>query len=114
MKTAPTTTPSQQLAEALDAQISSERISEVLSEALTATIRSRAGTVEPDWRTRMTAATLALSYKVGKPIERQQILTQTLAADPIADIEDRLAKSPSLRRSLATALAKIEGNKTIV
>ncbi len=57
----------------------------------------------------MTAATLVLSYKVGKAIERQQVITQTLTADPIADIEDRLAKSPALRRSLAAALAKIEG-----
>ncbi len=105
----PATPPSQQLAEALDAEIDSQRIAEVLSEALTATIRTRAGTVEPCWKTRVGAASLILSYKVGRPVERQQIISQTLAADPIADIEDRLAKSPSLRRSLAAALAKIEG-----
>lgn len=80
----------------------------MLAQALAATFVTRSGAVEPDWKTRVQAASLVLAYKIGKPVERQQVITQNIAADPIADIESRLAKSPALRRSLTAALAKTE------
>lgn len=110
----PDASPSQQLAEVLAEEIPSQRIAEVLSEALTATVRTRAGTIEACWKTRIGAASLILSYKVGRPLERQQILMQNLTADPVSDIEERLLRSPSLRKSLAATLAKIEEIKSDV
>jgi hypothetical protein len=91
-----------------------EMIAEVLARALSATTTTRSGITEPDHKCRLQAVSIALSYTEGKPIERQQILSHTIAADPVADIEARLAKSPALRASLAATLAKIEENKAVV
>jgi hypothetical protein len=70
--------------------------------------RMKDGTEEDDVRANEAGLKLALAYSIGKPIERAQIVTQTISSDPVADIEARLAKSPALRRSLAAALAASE------
>lgn len=90
-----------------------EMIADVLARALSATTTTRAGVVEADHKTRIQACALALSYTEGKAIERQQIITATIPSDPVADIEERLARSPALRASLAATLAKIEEIKTV-
>lgn len=95
-----TTSASEELAGALNAAVPSAQIAEVLAQALAATVTNRAGVVEPDWRTRVQATSLILSYKVGKPVERQQVITQTIAADPVGEVEARLAKSPALLKDL--------------
>lgn len=68
----------------------------------------RYGNEEYEPRANEAGLKLALAYSVGKPIERQQIVTKNISADPVADIEERLAKSPALRASLALALANAE------
>ena len=98
----------QRLADALADEIPEARIACVLSDAMAADIVNRDGSRSPDHRVRLAALQLHLAYTEGKPIERQQVITQTIAADPVADIEERLARSPALRRSLAAALAKVE------
>jgi hypothetical protein len=75
--------------------------------------RMKDGNEEDDVRANEAGLKLALAYSIGKPIERQQIITKTISSDPVADIEERLAKSPSLRRSLAATLAKVE-SQTVV
>lgn len=110
--------PSQALASALDKEIPDERIAKALGDALTATQTTRSGTVEPDHKTRLQAATLALAYKVGRPIERQQVLTAKIG-DTDADFIERLAHSPALRAALRDAVEAAEnrtltGNQTVV
>lgn len=101
----PITTASQQLAEVLHAEITSERLARVLSDALAATMTTRSGTVEPDHKTRVQAATLTLAYKVGRPVERQEVMKYNVSADPDADLAARLKRSPSLQRALRALLA---------
>lgn len=74
-------------------------------------VRDKTGRVtheEDDIRANEAGLKLALAYSIGKPIERQQIITKTISSDPVADIEERLARSPALRASLAATLAKVE------
>ena len=105
----PPTNSGQHLAEALHAEISAERIARVISDGLSATTTTRSGAVEPDTRSRLAALQLLLAYTEGKPIERQQIVVSNVSADPVSDIEERLARSPALRRSLTATLAKMDG-----
>ena len=108
------TSENHRLSAALRAAMPEEMIADVLARALSATTATRSGAIEADHKTRLQAVSIALSYTEGKPIERQQILSHAIAADPVADIEARLAKSPALRASLAATLAKIEENKAVV
>lgn len=102
------TTASQQLAEVLHAEIPEERIAKVLSDAMSATMTTRSGTVEPDHKTRVQAATLTLAYKVGRPVERQEVVSVNVGADPDADLASRLIKSPALRRMFRKILDEAE------
>lgn len=99
-------TPGQALAAALDAEIPEERIARALSEALTATTTTRAGTTEPDHRTRLAATQLALAYKHGRPVERQEVVSVNLDADNALGLRERIRHSPALRKLLADALAQ--------
>ena len=94
----PSKTANQQLAEVLHAEIPEERIARVLSDAMAATMTTRSGTVEPDHKTRVQAATLTLAYKVGRPIERQEVVSVNVGASADSDIAARLQHSPALRR----------------
>ncbi len=91
-------TASQQLAQVLNEDIPEERIARVLSDAMAATMTTRSGTVEPDHKTRVQAATLTLAYKVGRPVERQEIVSVNVGASADDDLASRLKKSPALRR----------------
>jgi hypothetical protein len=94
----PSKSASQQLSEVLDAEIPEERIARVLSDAMAATMTTRAGTVEPDHKTRVQAATLTLAYKVGRPVERQEVITREVTTSPDGDLAGRLRHSPALRK----------------
>jgi hypothetical protein len=93
-------TASQQLADVLHAEIPGEHLARVLSDAMAATMTTRAGTVEPDHKTRVQAAALVLAYKVGRPVERQEVVSVNVGADSDADLAARLKRSPSLQRAL--------------
>lgn len=110
MKPVPTP-PRKTIADALAEELPAERISRAISEALVATQTSRAGVTEPDYRTRLAAATLALSYTEGRPVERQQIITANATPDESeADLSQRIAKSPALKAHLLRLIVgKTEG-----
>ena len=99
-------TPSASLAVALDAEISDSRIAKALGDALTATQTTRSGTVEPDHKTRMAAAQIALAYRHGRPIERQQVVTAKI--DSESDLLSRLVRSPAAKQALKDLLAAAE------
>lgn len=92
------------LADALD-KIPDERIANVLLEGMSATVTSRAGTVEPDTRTRIQAANLIIQYKVGRP----QISAGPPEDSPVNSGGDSLVdllKDPALAAKMEEALAK--------
>lgn len=95
------------LAESLATELPDEQIAIAIRDALTATQTTRSGTVEPDHKTRLQAATLALAYKHGRPVERQEVITANLAESDEA-ILDRLKKSSVLRELLQRKLDSCE------
>lgn len=102
----PNLPPSETLTAALDKEVPDERIARVLADALAAMQTTRSGTVEPDHRTRLAAATLALAYRHGRPIERQQVITAKVDSEP--DLISRLVHSPAARQALRDLLAAAE------
>ena len=95
------------LAESLATELPDEQIAIAIRDALTATQTTRSGTVEPDHKTRLQAATLALAYKHGRPVERQDVITANLAEFDEAILE-RLKKSSVLREALQRKLDSCE------
>jgi len=109
MKPTPITTPGQRLAEFLEDEFPEKRIAQGLSEIAAATLTTRAGTVEPDYRTRLAALQTALAYRIGKPIERQEIVTVSADVDNAIGLADRLSNSPALRSMMKKMLDRAEG-----
>ena len=91
------------LAESLATELPDEQIAIAIRDALTATQTTRSGTVEPDHKTRLQAATLALAYKHGKAVERQEIITANLSDNDNAILE-RVKNSPTARAALRRVL----------
>jgi hypothetical protein len=95
--------PNYSLTEALATELPDEQIAIAIRDALTATQTTRSGTVEPDHKTRLQAATLALAYKHGRPVERQEVITTNLIENN-KTILDRLKNSPAAKDALQRAL----------
>ena len=91
------------LAESLATELPDEQIAIAIRDALTATQTTRSGTVEPDHKTRLQAATLALAYKHGRPIERQEVITANLAENE-EFVMNRIKNSSVLRAALRKSL----------
>ena len=99
-------TPGQKLAAALERECPEDRLARVISEGLTATQQNRDGTVSPDFRTRLSAAQLALFYKHGKPVERSEVIQVTASND--AETLRRVLQSPASRAALRKVLDDAE------
>ena len=95
--------PNHSLAESLATELPDEQIAVAIRDALTATQTTRSGTVEPDHKTRLQAATLALAYKHGRPVERQEVITANVT-DNDSDILERLKNSAAARAALRRVL----------
>ena len=100
-------TPAEALARVLDDECPESRLGQVLSECLSATTTTRAGTKEPDYRTRLQAASLALAYRHGLPLKREEIHTKVIGESD-ETLLDRLVRSPALVANLKELLAKAE------
>lgn len=76
---------------------------------MSANVVTKGGNILPDNRTRLAALQLLLAYTEGRPVERAQVETINHNLEESPDsLEERLRKSPALRRSLAATLAKLE------
>jgi NAD(P)-dependent dehydrogenase (short-subunit alcohol dehydrogenase family) len=95
------------LTAALAQELTDEQIAIAIRDALTATQTTRSGTVEPDHKTRLQAATLALAYKHGRPVERQEIITANLSENDDAILE-RVKNSAAARAALRRVLDSAE------
>lgn len=107
------TSSSQAIAAALEKVITPEQLAITLSEALSATTVSRSGVVEKDTRSRLQAASLILSYQVGRPVERSETVTVNVDADSTVDLSERLRHSPALRALFRKILDSAEGPTAI-
>jgi hypothetical protein len=95
--------PNYSLTEALAAELPDEQIAIAIRDALTATQTTRSGTVEPDHKTRLQAATLALAYKHGRPVERQEVITANVTENE-EYVMNRIKNSSALRAALRKSL----------
>ncbi len=97
-----------EIAEALDREIPAATIARAIAAALVAETVTKAGVKIVDHRSRLEAARLALSYRIGLPVQRTETVNVNLDADSAAGIQDRLEKSPALREQLRRTLAEAD------
>jgi hypothetical protein len=106
--------PAQALAIALANEIPEARIAQVLSDAMAADIVNRDGSRSADHRIRLSAIETALAYRFGLPVRREESVVVNLDVEQSDKLEERLAKSPALRRSLSALLAKVDGESPVI
>lgn len=95
------------LAASIDSVAPSERIITALANALEADAVNRDGSRGPDHKTRVQAASLLLAYRVGRPVERQQVITAN-SNEPKESFSEKLARSPALRELYRQELERAE------
>ena len=105
--------PSASLARALEARLPDEKFARAIEDALVAVQVERDGTVRPDHKTRLQAATLGLHYKHGRPVERQEIITANLTESPDT-ILARLRESPALQDALRRLVEEAKTPQDVV
>ena len=101
-----------ELVRALTSEFPPERIVSILSDGCAATVVNRNGSIGVDYRTRMESVRLLLLYRLGKPIERSQIVMETRDGNDDDD-QMRLERSPALRRELLKRIYQIEGRPVV-
>ncbi len=84
--------------EAINAKIEPDEIANAIREMLDATLASGL----PDWRAREIAIKTYLSYTVGLPVQRQEIIQHRIVSKPDAG---KLLSTPSALEALARSLA---------
>jgi hypothetical protein len=106
MKFTPIEDPNHRLAEAIDKEAPPDRIIRALADALSADQVNRDGSRGADHRTRCHAAALLLQYRIGRPVERQEI-HQTITTKT-EDETMKLLDSPAMRRAMREMLERAE------
>ena len=110
----PEKTPAQLLAQVLNSECPEEEVGRVLRECLTATVTSRAGVVEPDFKTRLAAAQFVTAQRHGLPVRREEVINFNIDADSAVGMEERLRHSPALRSVFRKMLERVDsGSPTI-
>lgn len=87
------------------AQELARHLNEIIRDAVSVT---KGGVATIDYKARLSALQLALYYIVGKPIERQQIVTAKVESESEDELMLRLARSPAMREALREVLAEAE------
>jgi hypothetical protein len=93
-----------EVCEALSRHVTPDDIGRVIHHLITATRPCKSGEL-PDARAMEAGAKLWLAYRAGLPVQRTETVNVNLDAEESDKLEERLAKSPALRRSLARMLA---------
>lgn len=76
-----------------------------IAENATTTSRGKDGGDTEDFRTQLAACQVLLSYRAGKPIEQQQITTESIVTSETEEaLAKRIAESPALRKTLKKLL----------
>ena len=85
-----------------------EDVVTLLKRITTAQVFTKDGRAMDDHRTQLAAAQLILNYVVGRPVERQEIISVNVNADTESGMLDRLKSSPALRASFRKILDAAE------
>ena len=85
-----------------------ETMATMLHELCKAECITKGGHKIADNRTRLAALSLAMAYLIGRPVERQEIISVNLDADATHGLKERLAHSPALRKVLQSMLNEVE------
>ncbi len=91
----------------------SDRIAELLDELTKANCITNGGREIADNKTRLQALTLTLAYLIGRPVERQEVISVNLDADSSIGLAERLQNSPALLKSLKGIIAQVEGAEIV-
>jgi hypothetical protein len=83
-------------------------MADMLYELCEAKCITKGGHEIADNRTRLAALSLALAYLIGRPVERQEVLTVNVDADSAVGMEERLRHSPALRAMFRKMLDRVE------
>lgn len=87
-----------------------ETMAQMLYELCDAECVTNGGKRIPDNRTRLAALSLAMAYLIGRPVERQEIVSVNVDADNALGLEERLRHSPALRSMFRKMLDNVEGS----
>jgi hypothetical protein len=85
-----------------------DRMATMLYELCEAECITKGGHKIADNRTRLAALSLAMAYLIGRPVERQEILTVNVDADSAVGMEERLRHSPALRAMFRKMLDRVD------
>jgi hypothetical protein len=96
--------PAESLAAAIACEITPERLSRVLSDALAADQVNRDGSRSPDFKTRLSALEIVLNRTIGTAPKADEVATTNPDANEGDKLAERLAKSPALRKALRALL----------
>lgn len=86
------------------------KMADMLYELCSAECITKGGHKIADNRTRLAALSLALAYLIGRPVERQEIVSVNVDADSAVGMKERLAHSPALRAMFRKMLDEVEGD----
>ena len=89
-------------------RIPPSRLVDKLERLLDASTVTKTGQIIDDSRTQLSAAQLLAFFYIGRPVERQEVVSVNLNADSALDIDERLARSPALRDQLRKSLDKAD------
>lgn len=87
-----------------------ETMAQMLFELCDAKCITKGGHEIADNRTRLAALSLAMAYLIGRPVERQEIVSVNVDADNALGLEERLRHSPALRAMFRKMLDNVEGS----
>lgn len=94
------------LLEQLAEKFPPETVVSYIQKLLTATHVTAGGKVIDDNRAIEAGVKLLLSYQVGLPIQRQEIVTMTVDGDKA--IEEKLSRSPAMRKALKARIEQMD------
>jgi hypothetical protein len=100
---------SRDVIQAFAKRFDADKVGDMLEQLCNATHKTKGGQDIADNRTRLAATSLALAYLIGRPVERQEIVSVQMDADSPSGLRDRLLKSPALRATVKKLLAEVEG-----
>lgn len=85
-----------------------QKLEHCLNATKTVTVNRKPLEVE-DFKTQLDALKLLLQYQVGNPVSRSEVVTHNV--DTMQTLENKMQKSPALRRAVGAMLDRSEGDE---
>jgi hypothetical protein len=104
---------SREVLAAIHRHVNPDIVGQTIASLLSATRTLKNGDILPDTRAQEAAAKLYMSYAVGMPVQRSEVVNVNLDADKGDDLEQRMRQSPAMRESFRAMIARIDGAEAI-